>query len=326
MHRSVKQQIVQRLQQAERPLLICHFSPDGDALGAMLGLTLALQKIDKHPDAACQDPVPTTFYYLPGADHVLSQPTGKYDLVISLDCSDVRRMGLPYQSLSARNKDVPTINIDHHVTNLNFGELNWVDPTAVAAAEMVLELIEAMDVPLDADIAVCLLTGIISDTRGFRTANMSAKVMAATTRLMEAGACLTEITDHVFNQRPLAAVRLWAQVLPETHLEGRILWGVITQEMRARSNYTTDGDAGLVSFLGDVNEADIAVVLTEKDNDEIDVSMRANPGLDVSQVALSLGGGGHPQAAGCTLKITLQEALSIVLPTLQTAWREQTGQ
>lgn len=292
----------------------------------MLGLALALQKIGRRPDAACQDPVPSAFRYLPGADRVISQPTGEYDLIVSLDCSDVRRMGTPYRNLSSRTKDIPIINIDHHVTNLNFGEINWVDPAAVAAAEMVLELVEAMDIPLDADIATCLLTGIVTDTRGFRTANMSAKVMAATTRLMEAGACLTDITNQVFNQRPLAAVRLWAQALPQTHLEGRILWGVITQEMRTQSDYTLNGDASLVSFLGDVNEADIAVVFTEREKNEIDVGIRANPGLDVSQVALSLGGGGHPQAAGCTLKTSLQEAVNIVLPALQIAWREQTGQ
>ena len=323
---NIKQQIARQLQQTEQPMLICHLSPDGDALGAMLGLVIALQKLGKHADAVCQDPVPITYQHLPGADQVSSQPTGKYDLVVSLDCSDVRRLGTPYQSLFSQGKSVPIINIDHHVTNLNFGELNWVDPTAVATAEMVLELVEVMGVPLDADLATCLLTGIVTDTRGFRTANTSSKVMAAVTRLMEAGANLAEIADRVFNHRPLAVVRLWAQALSETYLEGRILWGVVTQEMRVQSNYNADGDAGLASFLGNVNEADIAVVFTERDNGEIDVSMRANPGLDVSKVALSLGGGGHPQAAGCTLRITLQEVVDTVLPALQAAWREQTGQ
>lgn len=322
----LKQQIAQRLRQAERPFLICHFCPDGDALGSMLGLTLALQKMNKHPDPVCQDPVPHTFHYLRGADQVLSQPNGEYDLIVSLDCSDVRRMGTPYQTLSRQNYPIPIINIDHHVTNVDFGELNWVDPTAVAAAEMVLELVETMGTPLDADMATCLLTGIVCDTRGFRTANTSSKVMAAATRLMEAGASLSEITNRVFSRRPLAAVRLWTQALSETHLDGRILWGVVTQEMRTRSGYEAEGNAGLVSFLSDVNEADIAVVFTERENGEIDVSIRANTGWDVSQVALSLGGGGHPQAAGCSLKTTLRQAIDIVLPALQAAWREQAGQ
>ncbi len=322
---NVKQQIAQRLQQAERPVLICHVSPDGDALGAMLGLAIALRRMGKHPDTACQDAVPTTFHYLPDSDQVTAQPTGKHDLIVSLDCSDVRRMGTPYQLLPSQSKSTPLINIDHHVTNLNFGQLNWVDPSAVATAEMILELLEVMAVPLDADVAICLLTGIVCDTRGFRTTNTSPKVMAAATRLMEAGANLPDITTRVFSHRPLAAVRLWAQALQETHLEGRILWSVITREMRTQSAYDINGDAGLVSFLGDVTEADIAVVFTEKDSGEIDVSMRANAGLNVSQVALSLGGGGHPRAAGCTLDILLQEAIDTVLPALQAAWREQTG-
>jgi len=320
---NIQQQIARRLEQAERPVLICHFAPDGDALGAMLGLTLALQKIGKHPDAVCQDLVPESFGFLPGAGLVISRPAGEYDLIVSLDCSDLRRMGHPYQSLAASSPTIPMVNIDHHVTNLNFGELNWVDTSAVATAEMVLELVEIMGIPLDADIAICLLTGIVTDTRGYRTANVSAKVMAATTRLMEAGASLAAITTRVFNQRPLTGVRLWAEALPQAQLDGRILWGVITRQMRAASNYSTNGDAGLVSLLGDVNEADIAVVFTEKDNGQVDVGIRANPGFDVSQVALSLGGGGHPQAAGCTLNVTLQEAINTVLPALQAAWWEQ---
>jgi phosphoesterase RecJ-like protein len=321
---TVKQQIVRRLQEAKRPLLICHVSPDGDALGAMLGLALALKRMSKYPDVTCQDPVPTTFHYLPGADKVISESTGEHDLVVSLDCSDVRRMGTPYQKLSTQGKNVPLINIDHHVTNLNFGDLNWVDPTAVATTEMMLELIEEMGIPLDVDIATCLLTGIVTDTRGFRTANTLPKVMAAATQLMEAGANLADITSRVFSRRPLAAVRLWAEGLQGIQMEGRILWGVVTQEMRRQTGYNIDADAGLVSFLSDVDEADIAVVFTEKDN-KVDVSMRANRGLDVSQLALSLGGGGHPQAAGCTLQISLQEAVDTVLPALQAAWREQTG-
>lgn len=323
---NVKQQIALRLQQSERPFLICHFSPDGDALGSMLGLALALQKINKHPTLACQDQVPPTFRYLRGAEQVISQPGSEYDLVVSLDCSDVRRMGAPYQTLSRQVKHIPIINIDHHVTNINFGELNWVDPTAVATAQILLELVEIMDIPLDADIATCLLTGIVTDTRGFRTPNTSPQVMAAATKLMEAGANLAGITDRVFSHRPLAAIRLWAQALPEARLDGCILWSVVTKEMRAQSGYESNGDAGLVSLLGDVKEADMAAVFTERESGEIDVGMRANPGWNVSQVALSLGGGGHPQAAGCTLKTTLRQAINIVLPALQAAWRAQAGQ
>jgi phosphoesterase RecJ-like protein len=322
---NVKQRICRRLQKAERPILICHLSPDGDALGATLGLLIALQKLGKHPTAACQDPVPATYRFLPSTDRMVCQPSGEYDLVVSLDCSDPRRMGMPYSNLISRDGRIPIVNIDHHVTNLNFGELNWVDATAVATAEMVLELVETMGVPVDVDLATCLLTGIVTDTRGFRTANTSPKVMASVTRLMEAGASLARITDQVFSRRPLSAVRLWEQALAQTYLDGRILWSVVTREMRTRSNYELNGNAGLVSFLSDVNEADIAVVFTEKDSGEIDVGIRANPGLDVSQVALSLGGGGHPRAAGCTLRITLQEAIDTVLPGLRSAWREQTG-
>lgn len=324
---NIKHQIARRIEQAQHPFLICHFSPDGDALGSMLGLSLALQKMGKCPVLACEDPVPPAYLFLTGAEHVVAAPSDgqDYDLIVSLDCSDVRRMGLPYQYLSGRETPIPLINIDHHVTNIYFGKLNWVDPHAVATSEIMLELIDLLEVSLDAEMATCLLTGIVTDTRGFRTSNTSPKVMRAVTLLMEAGANLVDITDQVFSHRPLAALHLWGQALPQTQLDGRILWSAITSEMRQQSRYEQDGDAGLVSFLGDVNEADIAVVFSERYNGEIDVSMRANAGWDVSKVALSLGGGGHPQAAGCTLDVTLNKAIDTVLPILQAAWKEQAG-
>jgi phosphoesterase RecJ-like protein len=281
----------------------------------------------KSPVPACQDPAPPAYHFLPGVERLVAGPDddADHDLIVSLDCSDVRRMGSPYQRLATQEPPLSIINIDHHVTNVTFGQLNWVDPCAVATAQMVLELIQVLDIALDAEIATCLLTGIVTDTRGFRTSNTSPQVMRAVTLLMEAGANLASITDQVFRRRPLAALRLWAQALPNTRLADRILWSAITNEMRLQSDYESDGDAGLVSFLGDVTESDMAVVFSERQNGEIDVSMRANAGWDVSKVALALGGGGHPQAAGCTLQTTLDQAIDTVLPALQAAWREQAG-
>ncbi|MFZ5919077.1 MAG: DHH family phosphoesterase [Chloroflexota bacterium] len=320
---SHKQQIAWQLQQAERPLLICHYSPDGDALGSLLGLGLALQRKGKQPHMVCEDPPPPTYDFLPGADQIHLQPNGEYDLVVSLDCSDTRRMGAPYRKLVEQQPALPLLNIDHHTTNLNFGTLNWIDDQAVATAEMILELIQTMALTLDTDIATCLLTGIVTDTRGFRTSNVSPRVMNAAIHLMEAGADLARINHLVFSRRPLSAVRLWKLALDNFQQDGRIIWSVISREMQTQSQSERDGDAGLVSFLGDVNEADIAVVFTERQNGEIDVGIRAHSGWNVAQVALALGGGGHPQAAGCTLQTSLEEAIRVVLPALQAAWREQ---
>jgi phosphoesterase RecJ-like protein len=220
---------------------------------------------------------------------------------------------------------VPIINIDHHITNMGFGSVNWVDSNSAATAQMVLTLIERLGVPLDSTIATCLLNGIVTDTHGFRTPNTTPAVMEAATKLMTAGASLPEITGQVFNRRPLAVLRLWGRALNAVQLDGRIIWTEISQAMKHECGLGSDSDDGLVSFLISACEADVGIVFTEKDDGTIDVSMRSMPGIDISNVAMRLGGGGHPQAAGCSLSDSLAEARERVLAELRRSLLEQTA-
>ncbi|HID61301.1 MAG TPA: bifunctional oligoribonuclease/PAP phosphatase NrnA [Anaerolineae bacterium] len=315
--------VAQRIRQARNILVICHVMPDGDAIGSLLGLGWALHKLGKEHTLACADPVPDSFAYLPGSETIVAYPAGNHDLVISLDCSDLKRLGAAYDQNSLRR--VPIINIDHHVTNIGFGSVNWVDPGSAATAQMVLTLIERLEVPLDPTMATCLLNGIVTDTRGFRTPNTTPAVMEAATRLMMAGASLPEITEQVFNRRPLAVVRLWGRALSAVQLDGRIIWTEISQAMKHECGLSNDSDDGLVSFLASACEADVGIVFTEKDDGTIDVSMRSMPGIDISSVAMRLGGGGHPQAAGCNLNSSLAEARERVLAELRHSLLEQTA-
>ncbi len=315
------QTAAQLIRQAQDILVICHVMPDGDAIGSLLGLGWALHKLGKEHTLACADPVPDPFAYLPGSETIVAQPEGNYDLVISLDCSDLKRLGAAYDQDSLRG--VPIINIDHHITNVGFGRVNWVDPSSAATAQMMLKLIECLEVPLDPTIATCLLNGIVTDTRGFRTPNTTPDVMEATTRLMTVGVSLSEITEQVFNRRPLAVIRLWGKALSGVQLDGRIIWTEISQAMKQECGLGSDSDDGLVSFLASACEADVGVVFTEKDDGTIDVSMRSMPGIDISSVAMRLGGGGHPQAAGCNLNSSLAEAREKVLAELRRSLLEQ---
>jgi len=315
--------VAQLIRQAQDILAICHITPDGDAIGSLLGLGWALHKLGKEHTLACADPVPDSFAYLPGSEAIVAYPEGNYDLVIGLDCSDLKRLGVAYDQNSLRG--VPIINIDHHVTNVGFGSVNWVDPGSAATAQMVLTLIERLGVPLDPTIATCLLNGIVTDTRGFCTPNTTPAVVETATRLMTAGASLPEITDRVFNHRPLAMLCLWGKALGAVQLDGRIIWTEISQATRRECGLSSDSDDGLVSFLTSANEADVGIVFTEKDDGTIDVSMRSMPGIDVSSVALRLGGGGHPQAAGCNLSSSLAEARERVLAELRHSLLERTA-
>lgn len=287
------------IQSASRILLVSHVAPDGDAIGSMLGLALLLRDQDKELTLACEDRVPDLYTWLPGSADIVRQASGPYDLIVSLDCSDRRRMGTVFHH---DLEGVPLLNIDHHVTNTLFGTVNWVDPSSVATTQMLLKLADALGWALSAPVADCLLSGLVTDTRSFRTYNVDTEAMRAVLRLMEAGAALNEIARKALDQRPLASVRLWGQAIDGLQTDGEVLWTEVTRDMRQRWGLSENGDSGLANFLSGVREAKAVVVFTERDNGTIDVGMRSVPGYDVAKVAYRLGGGGHPQAAGCTLE------------------------
>jgi bifunctional oligoribonuclease and PAP phosphatase NrnA len=309
-----------QIKRARRILLVTHVGPDGDAIGSLLGLGSLLRAQGKEVTAACKDPVPEKYSFLPGSDEVVQEAAGPYDLVISLDCCDRERMGdVVSESLAA----LPLINIDHHVTNGRFGTINWVDASAVATAQMVLTLAEALGWPVTRKVAICLLNGLVTDTRSFRTSNVDMAAMRAVLRLIEAGASLPEIAQQALEQRPLASVRLWADAVDGLRLEDGILWTSVTLAMRQRWGMGEDDFSGLANSLSGIREARVVVVFTERDNGLIDVSMRASPGVDVAQAALRLGGGGHPQAAGCTLEGDVPQVQERVLEEVRRSLSEQ---
>lgn len=302
--------------------IVTHVAPDGDAIGALLGLGWLLRAQGKEVCLTCEDPVPDTYAWLPGSAEVVQHGGGSCDLIIGLDCSDRRRMGNVYERGTA---PVPLINIDHHVTNTLFGTVNWVDPSSVSTTQMLLELADVLGWELTQHVAVCLLTGLVTDTRSFRTSNVDATAMRAALRLMETGASLSEITRRSLDQRPLSQVRLWGEAIGDIHLEGDILWTGVTRDMRRRWALAEDGTSGLTNMLSGVREANVVIVFTERDDGTVDVGMRAAPGYNVADVALKLGGGGHPQASGCALEGGLADVKDRVLDEVRSSLVDQHG-
>ena len=309
------------IKSAQRPLLICHIAPDGDAVGSLVGLGRALRQAGLEPILACPDPIPPDLGFIPDVETVTSNVDAPFDLVVSLDCSDRDRLGRLSQLPAFAG--VPLLNIDHHLTNSGYGDVNVVDPHASSTAEIVLRLLEYMAVPLDAGIVTALLTGIVADTRGFRTSNVTPQVMVAALRLMEAGASLPYIAFHSLDSRPTSAVRLWGAALSQLQIEDRVIWTTIPLEARRASGYTGNGDAGLASFLLSAEDADIAVVFVECEEGDVEVGLRAVAGFDVAQVALQFGGGGHALAAGCDLPGPMAEAQARLLAAIKTNLSEQ---
>lgn len=320
MKHELRDTAIEVVDRARRILLVTHIAPDGDAIGSLLGLGWLLKAQGKELTLACEDPVPDACAWLPGSSEVVQRGNGSYDLVIGLDCSDERRMGQVFNDGAV---GVPLLNIDHHITNTCFGTVNWVDPSSVSTTQMIFVLADTLGWKLTEEVAICLLNGLVTDTRSFRTSNVDAAAMRVALRLMEAGASLGDVVRQALDQRPLASIRLWGQAIGRSHLDDGILWTEVTRSMRQQWGLNENDNSGLANFLSSVREAQVVVVFTERENGIVDVGMRAVPGLNVAQAALKLGGGGHPQAAGCTLIDDLPQARERVLAEIRCSLAEQ---
>jgi phosphoesterase RecJ-like protein len=298
-----------------RIYVLTHVEPDGDAIGSLLGLGWALQALGKDVVLACSDPVPLPFQFLPGSNLVTDKKAVNPELVIAVDASDPPRLGKLFDP--ERFGDAPILVIDHHITNVRFGRVNAIDPTAASSAELVLDLIDRLGVAVNPYIATCLLTGILTDTRSFRTSNTTPGSLRAAVRLMEAGAPLADINRRVFESKPLAALKVLGRALANLQIDGRIVWTQVTQAMLTECGASPGNGGGVVNVLSGTRDADIAVVFREQPDGKIEVGIRSAPGLSVADVAVSLGGGGHPQAAGCVLPGPLPEAQARVLTELK---------
>jgi phosphoesterase RecJ-like protein len=303
------------LARAQRVLAITHIAPDGDAIGSVLGFGLALRAAGKAVTMVCADPVPDVFQFLPGVKDIAFAPAGEYDYVVSLDASDIGRIG----PIAGWLTQPPELLFDHHITNTGFARINCIDVEAASTAELVAELLPDLGLALEADVAQCLLTGLVNDTLGFRTSNTSAKTLAIARQLMLAGANLAQVYDLSLYKRSYTSVRLWAEGLARMQLKHRLVWAKLPLEARKASNFQGIGDADLINVLTTVREADVALIFVERTDGKVKISWRAVPGINVAAIAAQFGGGGHAPAAGAEVAGTMEEVEAQVLAATRAA-------
>jgi phosphoesterase RecJ-like protein len=303
------------LKAAQRILIVSHVRPDGDAVGSLLGLGLAMQGAGKIVQMILADGVPSSEAHLAGSQQVHLKPEGDFDLSVVVDCSDMERTGKALNSYST-----PDWNIDHHVTNLNFARVNLVDDRAASTSEILAGLIPAWGLPLSVEVVSALLNGILTDTIGFRTSNVSPNTLRITANLVEAGGNLFELYSKALLQHSFQAARYWGQGLTKLQREGRMVWTTLTAADRRAATYTGADDADLINFVAGINGTDVSLVFVEQDSAHTKVSWRSQPGFDVSQIALGFGGGGHKAAAGADIDGTLDEVQEKVLTATRSLW------
>jgi bifunctional oligoribonuclease and PAP phosphatase NrnA len=300
-----------QLNLVEKVLVISHQRPDGDAIGSILAIGLALLSAGKQVQMVLKDGIPDNFRFLEGSKLVTRKPLGKFDYIIVVDSAEIERIDVEFNYL------VPNLNIDHHKTNTNFAAINLVESEAVATAEIIARYLPDFGLSINKPIANALLTGIVTDTIGFRTSNVDPQVLRMVADLMEQGGNLEEVYYKTIVEQSLESARYWGAGLSKIMMEDGLVWTTLSLSERYAAGYSARDDADLVKVLSAIEGAKIAVILTEQTGGYVKISWRlcssADSDLDVSEIAKKFGGGGHKAAAGADVKGKLDEVLVKVL-------------
>ncbi len=289
-------------------LLLVHHSPDGDAIASSLALGLTLRKLHKAVDVVCADPIPEQFQFLPSATTIKQDfLVGDYDVIVTLDCGDSRRTGFRdrIRELVKKNHK-PLINIDHHPKNdlHNLASINFVDGKAPSTSFLVAKIIAALNVSLDYRLATCLLTGLYTDTGGFRHENTTTEALTFASQMLSCGARLKDITANITQSTTIPRLKLWGIAL------SRLVYHEKFQIVSTRISFhdmlvtgATESDIGGIANLMGTIEAELAVLVIEMADDSVQVRMRTKSrSVNVAKLASYFGGGGQKKSAGFSVK------------------------
>lgn len=307
-------QIVQFVNKNKSFAILSHQRPDGDSLGSSLALGCALRLLVKQVSIFQADPVPQAYKRLPDIHllHFGSSLEGAFDSLIVLECNSLDRTGL--ENLKGRH----VINIDHHPNTQMFGDLNWVDDSAAAVAELVYELILALGAPITPSIANNLYAAILTDTGSFQFSNTTPKTFSITADLVSRGAEPAKIARSVYMNQPIARLKLLVEVLGtlEVHPTKPIAWMMLTREMLRKTGASSDLTEGFVNYPLSLTQVHVVAFFREESAQKTRVSLRAKNGLDVAEVARIWEGGGHKNAAGLSVSASLMDTQKQVVREL----------
>ncbi len=310
--------VVSALKSANSIALFTHVNPDGDTLGSALALSHALNSIGKTSRVFSNNGVPDICEFLPGSQSVGSElPEEKYDLYMVIDTGDAKRIG-KFGVLFTEDTNAGVI--DHHDTEGGIVGAIYRDASASATGELVMEVIEAMEIPISEEMAMCLFSAIITDTGMLRYPAVDSNTFHICARLVEAGSHPGEVYDHVYERRSLVSQQLLGYALETMKQtdDGHVLWTVITQKDFERIGATDDDTEGITQQMRCVGGPVVLLLLRETSPHNFRVSARSKSSLvDVAAFANTFGGGGHTMAAGFYVSCQPEEIETLVISEMQ---------
>ena len=289
-------EILKEIQKSDSFVITAHDNPDGDAVGSSLAMMHSLRKIGKKVDVIIPS-LNKMYEILPGYEEIKHQ-IGKednYDLCIALDSADMERLGA-CKEIFEKTKN--TMVIDHHITNQNFGDVNYVNAVASSTCQNLIVIIGYLDIAINKDIATCLYTGILTDTGGFRY-NVQVETFEIAAMLLETGVDIAKIYRNFFDLTTLSRTKAIGKAIERLEIlsNGKIAFTYITEEDEEKFELTDGDHEGIVNYGRDIENVEVSVFIRQKEN-KYKVSLRANEYVDVSLIASKFGGGGHMRAAG----------------------------
>lgn len=312
--------IAEEIRTGQRFLISSHVNPEGDAIGSVLALSLALKELGKEVEVLNQDPTPEVLTFLPGAGSILHRApeNRQFDVAFALDCGDRERLGEEF----ARVKEIGRIiNIDHHVSNDLFGDINVVDPAASSTAEMIHDLLRRIPAKMTPEVAENIYVGILTDTGSFHYSNTSPKTFAVARACLLAGVDAWRVAERVYENQPLARLRLLPLVLGTLEVAegGRVSSVVISQRMMDETAASPAMTEDFINFPRSLKRVEVALLFRELSPEQYRVSLRSRGSVDAARIAQEFRGGGHPKAAGCTVEGSLAEVKTKVLERVRAA-------
>ena len=322
---SVLDNINEKILSAKSILILTHENPDGDAIGSSLGLYNALKKMEKN--STVYIPVPDkAFSFLPGYDQmVIGENTlnsKDYDLCISLDASDLDRLGIAKDLFNAIES---TLCIDHHITNQNFADINYVNAVASSTCENIMVVLAGMGVAIDKDVAECLYTGILTDTGGFRY-SCTPETMEMVATIMETGVNTPRIYRTVFDITTFNKTKLSGRCIDRMELleNGKIAFTYMLHTDLDELHLEEADSEGIVNLGRNIDTVEVSIFAKEREDGSYKISFRSNEIVDVSIVASKFGGGGHVRAAGCESAMPLEQIKQILIEEIKKQFKETT--
>lgn len=309
------------IQKNKNFLITSHINLDGDGIGSELALYFILKKLNKKVTILNQDRIPKIYDFLPDSDKVQYWNNNRInpksiDVGIALDCSSIKRIGRTYEIF----KDIKTIiNIDHHKSNENFGNLNYLDCSASSVGEIIYELITFLNIDLlDEKISTCLFAAIITDTGSFRYSNVSSKTFGVASHLTRYRIKSHLISNNIYNRSTYPGLKLLGESLLTLEMDDSnyVSWLTITRKMLNDTNANDEDVEGIINIATTLNNVEISILFRETKDNKVKISFRSKGNFDVNKFAGKFKGGGHPNAAGCLCSGKLDEIKEKILSKL----------